>query len=106
MYCICREAYFHEDIKSMMNILWQTAAAVANGTIEKCKLKFFEMRSTKCNENSLFAENKLCELYNLHSENKGLTCGEGLMPGEILNSSCLNIFWKRLFEVVFILKGN
>ena len=26
IYCICREAYFHEDI------LWQAAAAVANGT--------------------------------------------------------------------------
>ena len=78
MYCICREAYFHEDIKSMMNILWQTAAAVANGTIEKCKLKFFEMRSTKCNENSLFAENKLCELYNLIAKIKGLPVVKGL----------------------------
>ena len=31
-----REAYFHDDIKSMMNISWQTAAAVANSTKEKC----------------------------------------------------------------------
>ena len=40
---------------------------------------------------ALFAENKLYELYNLYNENKGLVC-EGLMRGEILDSSCLDIF--------------
>ena len=39
------------------------------------------MRSTKCNENALFAENKVYELYNLHNENKGLIC-RGLICGD------------------------
>ena len=60
------------------------------------------MKSTICNGNALFAENKLYELYKLYNENKGLIC-EGLMCGEILNSSCLDFFWNRLFEVVFVL---
>ena len=31
-YCICREAYFDDDIKSDEAYLWQTAAIVENGT--------------------------------------------------------------------------
>ena len=60
------------------------------------------MRSTTCNGNALFAENKVYELHNLHNENKGLICGR-LMCGEILSSSCLDFFWNSLSEVVFIL---
>ena len=33
------------------------------------------MRSTACNGNALFAENKLYELYDLYNENKELICG-------------------------------
>ena len=60
------------------------------------------MRSTTCNGNALFAENKVYELHNLHNENKGLICGR-LMCGETLSSSCLDFFWNSLSEVVFIL---
>ena len=60
------------------------------------------MRSTTCNRNVLFAEIKVYELCNLYNENKVLICG-GLMCEEILNSSCLDFFWNRLFQVVFIL---
>ena len=60
------------------------------------------MRSTTWNGNALFAENKLYELYNLYNEHKRLIC-EGLMCGEILNSSCFDFFWNSLFEVVIIL---
>ena len=87
-------------LSQMMDILWQTAAAVVNVTTTSAwtfKLKIFEMRSTKCNGNALFAENKVYELYNLYNENQGLICGE------ILNSSCFDFFWNSLFEVVFIL---
>ena len=48
-----------------MDILWQTALAMANGTTRSSwifKLKLFEMRSITCNGNVLFAENKVCEL--------------------------------------------
>ena len=92
-------------LNQMMDILWQTATAVANGTTRSAwtfKLKFFEMRSTTCNGNALFAENKVYELYNLCNENKGLICA-GLTCGENLNSSCLDFFWNSLFGVVFIL---
>ena len=92
-------------LNQMMDILWQPAAAVANGTTRSAwtlNLKFFEMRSTTCNRNSLFAENKVYELYNLYNGNKGLI-SRRLMYGEIFNSSCLDFFWKRLFEVVLIL---
>ena len=60
------------------------------------------MRSTTCNGNALFAGNKFYELYNIYNENKTLIC-EGLMCGEILNSTCLDIFWNSLFEAVFML---
>ena len=60
------------------------------------------MRSTTCNGNALFAENKLYELYNIYNKNKGLICG-GLMYGEILNSARLDFFWNSLFEIVFVL---
>ena len=60
------------------------------------------MRSTTCNGNALFVENKLYELYDISNENKGLICG-GFMFGEIFNSTCLDFFWNSLFEVVFIL---
>ena len=82
--------------------LWRM---VPKRSARTCKLQFLEMRSTTCNGKALFAEDKLYELCNLYNENKGLIC-EGLMRGEILNSSCLDIFWNNLFEVVFILKGN
>ena len=52
------------------------------------------MRSTTCNGNALFAENKLYELYNLYNGNKGLIWGE-LMCGEIRHFQkvdCGNIF--------------
>ena len=43
-------------INQMMDILWQTAASVANETIRSAwtfKLKFCEMRSTTCNRNAV-----------------------------------------------------
>ena len=52
------------------------------------------MRTTKCNGNTRFAENKLYELYNLYHENKGLICGE-LVCGEMEHFEklgCRNIF--------------
>ena len=52
MYCICRETYFLDDIKS--DNLWKTVAWAFN-------LKFSGMRSTTCSENILFVENRLCE---------------------------------------------
>ena len=57
----------------MTDILWQTAASVANGTTTSAwafKLTFFEIKGTTCNGNALFAENWLYE-----NENKGLICG-------------------------------
>ena len=39
------------------------------------------MRSSTCNGNALFIEIKLCALYNIPNENKGLICG-GVMRGE------------------------
>ena len=57
----------------MIDILWQTVASVASGTIKSAwtfKLKIFEIKSTTCNGNALFVENKLYQ-----NENKGLLCG-------------------------------
>ena len=71
-----RKPTFMMILNWVMDILWQTMAAVANGTTTSAstfKLKFFEIKSTTCNGNALFAENKLYE-----NENKGLIC-EGLM---------------------------
>ena len=54
----------------MIDILWQAAAALANGTRGSAwtfKLKFSEMRNTTCNGNALFAKNKVYELYNLYN---------------------------------------
>ena len=45
IYCICREAFFHDDIKSNDGFF------MAN-----------------------FADNKVYELYNFYNENKGLVC--------------------------------
>ena len=55
-------------LNQMVDILWQAAAAAANGTTRSAwtfKLKFSELRNTTCNGNALFAENKVYELYNL-----------------------------------------
>ena len=48
-------------LNQMMDILWQTAASVANETTRSAwtfKLKFCKMRSTTCNRNALFAQIK------------------------------------------------
>ena len=53
-------------LNQMIDILWQTAAAVATSTTRSAltfKLKLFEMKITTCNGYALFAENKLYELY-------------------------------------------
>ena len=100
IYCICREAYFHDDIKSDDGYFMANCSNTRSAWT--FKLKFSEMRSTTCNGNALFAGNKFYELYNIYNENKTLIC-EGLMCGEILNSTCLDIFWNSLFEAVFIL---
>ena len=100
IYCTCREAYFHDNIKSDDGYFMANCSTTRSAWT--FKLKFFEMRSTACNGNALFAENKLYELYNIPNENKRLICG-GLMCGEVLNSTCLDFFWNSLFEVVFIL---
>ena len=67
-------------LNRMMDILWQTAAAVANGTTTSActfKLNVFEIKSTTCNGNALFVENKLYENENklYGNENKGLFSG-------------------------------
>ena len=59
-------------LNQMMDMLWQTTAAAANGTRTSArtfKLKIFEIKSTTCNENALFAEDKLYQ-----NGNKGLIC--------------------------------
>ena len=46
-------------LNQMMDILWQTAAAVSNSATRRAwtfKLKFFEMGNTTYNGNALFAE--------------------------------------------------
>ena len=80
----------------MIDILWQTAAAVVNGTTRSAwTFKFFfDMRTTTCSGNALFTEDRLFELCNLYNENKGLTCG-GLICREIRHFQilgCTNIF--------------
>ena len=69
-----------------MDILWQTAAA------RTFELKFLGTKSTACNENALFDENKLHELYNLCNENKGLICG-GLMRSD----TTFSVTWLRKY---------
>ena len=90
-----RKPTFMIILNRMMDILWQTPAAVADGTTRRAwtfKLKFFEMKSVTCNGKALFAENKLSELYTLYNENIGLIYG-GLMWR-------YNIF-KNLFAEIF-----
>ena len=56
-----RKPTFMMISNQMMDILWQTAASVANETTRSAwrfKLKFCEMRSTTCNRNALFAQIK------------------------------------------------
>ena len=58
-------------LNRMMDILWQTASAVTNGTTTNSwtlKLKFFEIKSTTYNGNALLQKKKLYE-----NEIKGLT---------------------------------
>ena len=75
--CICREAFFHDAIKSDNGYFMASCSGCGEWYHEKCinlQVKVFEMRSTTCNGNSLFAENKVYQLYNLYNENKGLIC--------------------------------
>ena len=78
IYCVCRKAYLHDDIKSDDEYFMAECSGCGEWYHKKCmniRVKVFEMRSTTCNGNAMFAENKVYELYNLYSENKGLICG-------------------------------
>ena len=55
------------------------------------------MRSTTYNENALFTENKVYELYNLDNEYKGLICG-----GPIVEKSSTPPGW--IFSEIAYLK--
>ena len=84
-------------LNQMMDVLRETPAAVANGTTGgawKFKLKIFEMKSTICSGNALFAESKLYELCNLYNENKGFVC-RGLCVEKY------NIFKNLVAEIFF-----
>ena len=63
VYCICREAYFHDDVKSDDGYFMANCNSCGEWYHKKCMniSKFSEMRSTTCSGNALLAENKLYE---------------------------------------------
>ena len=74
VYCICREAYFHDDIKSDDGYFIANHGGCGKWYHNKCmNIQVKAFLSTSCNENALCAENKLHE-----NENKALIC-EGRM---------------------------
>ena len=95
VYCICREAYFNDDIKSDDGCFTGNSSGSSEWYHRRCiKLKIFEMKSTICSGNALFAESKLYELCNLYNENKGF----------IYRGLCVekyNIFKNLVAEIFF-----
>ena len=107
IYCVCRKAYLHDDIKSDDEYFMAECSGCGECYHKKCmniQVKVFEMRSTTCHGNAMFAENKVYELYNLCSENKGLICGR-LSLAKSSTRPIWIFFWNSLFEV-FILNST
>ena len=78
IYCICGEAYFHDDIKSDDEYFRASCSGYGERYHKKCINIQVNGMEWKWNGNALFTENKVYELYNLCNENKRLICG-GLM---------------------------
>ena len=94
------EPTFIMILNRMMDIFWQTAAPVANGTTTSAltfKLTFFGIKSITCNGNALYEENKLYE-----NENKGLICRGLMWRNTIFSKPWLRKYFFSLVTKVYV----
>ena len=94
------EPTFIMILNRMVDIFWQTAAPVTNGTTTSAwtfKLTFSGIKSITCNGNALYEENKLYE-----NENKGLICGGLMWRNTIFSKPWLRKYFFSLVTKVYV----